>query len=260
MGRGAADGPAEPGARRQRLPDRTAAGPDPAARLLGLPGLHRWRGLDRPGQGRLRRAGQQRLQPGAGRPGLPAGQLPGADDELVDRGLPGRCGQPGHPAGAVQIRRPVRPPGRHRHAEAAGRQRRWLHRRDQRDRHPDRRGHPAGHARGALADHGLDGAGRSGLRRRLPRRGHRPRPGVPRAVGRLPVRRGLHGDRLRDQPHHAARHVDLRPGHRPADAADPPVRRPARGRDVLDPADERGRAPDRSRHPSGAVRREGGKR
>ena len=61
---------------RQRPADRLSARPDPAAVDPAVDGLPRRRGRHRPGQGDLGRTGTEPVQPGAGRPGLPAGRVP----------------------------------------------------------------------------------------------------------------------------------------------------------------------------------------
>jgi electron transport complex protein RnfD len=60
--------------------------------------------------------------------------------------------------------------------------------------------------------------------------------------------------RPRDHPHHAPRRVDLWGRGGRAGGADPPVRRPSRGRDVRDPADERADAPPEPVHPAATLR------
>jgi hypothetical protein len=67
-------------------------------------------------------------------------------------------------------------------------------------------------------------------------------------LGRPYVGCDLHGNRPRDITRHAAGRLDIRHRHRRPGNADPCVWRPARGRHVRHPADERGHAADRPLH------------
>ncbi len=110
-----------------------------------------------------------------------------------------------------------------------------------------------------LAPHRLDARRRGALRRALPGARGEPRAvaALPSARGGLPLRRRVHGDRLRDLADDLAGPVDLRPGHRDADHPDPPVRRPAGRRDVLHPPDERRGAAHQSGDAPARLRSEG---